>query len=130
MTTPDRCVVMIVGAFKASTPWEVENNVRKAEEVALAFWRGGYAVVCPHTNSRFFFGAAPEENFLEGYQAILARVDAIVILPGYGESPGSCVERLLARELGKPIYYYDGGNLAEFVAECTAIRLRGLGAKG
>lgn len=34
-------VVYIAGPFRAATPWLVEANVRRAEEVALAVWRLG-----------------------------------------------------------------------------------------
>ena len=53
-------VVFICGALRANSAWDMEQNIRKAEELALALWRSGYAVICPHTNTRFFQGAADD----------------------------------------------------------------------
>jgi len=72
-------VVYIAGPFRAPNAWEIEQNIRHAEELALQVWRAGFAVICPHTNTRFFQGAAPDAIWLDGDIEILKRCDAVVI---------------------------------------------------
>ena len=93
-------VVYIAGPFRAPTPWKIETNVRRAEEIALKVWRMGAAVICPHTNTRFFQGAAPDTVWLNGCTAILKKCDAIVLIPGWTTSPGARTEALVANRLG------------------------------
>lgn len=85
-------VVYIAGPFRAASAWEVEQNIRRAECLALEAWRSGFAVICPHTNTRFFSGAAPDEIWLEGDLEILRRCDAVLLLPKWQESPGTRAE--------------------------------------
>jgi len=40
--------------------------------------------------------------------AVLAMVDAIVVLPGWQHSRGAQAEVICATEMGKPVYEYDG----------------------
>lgn len=82
-------LAFVCGPFRASNSWDREQNIRRAEEVALALWRIGYAVFCPHTNSRFFDGAAENEVWLRGDLEILKRCDLLVTVPGWSESSGA-----------------------------------------
>lgn len=66
-------VVYIAGPFRAENAWEIEQNIRRAEEAALELWRAGAAVLCPHTNTRYFQGAAPDHVWLEGDLELLRR---------------------------------------------------------
>lgn len=86
-------VVYIAGPFRGPTPWAVEQNIRRAEELAAEVWRCGAACICPHANSRFFTGVAPDEIFLEGDLEILRRCDAILMTPDWERSKGACAER-------------------------------------
>ena len=49
-------VIYIAGPFRAINSWEVEQNIRHAEEVALEVWRSKAVALCPHTMHRFFQG--------------------------------------------------------------------------
>jgi hypothetical protein len=95
-------VVFIAGPFRAKEPWDIEKNVRRAEELELAVWRTGNAAICPHTNSRFFQGAANDSVWLEGYKEILSRCDAILLTPDWQESSGAVDEFQRALELDIP----------------------------
>ena len=53
-------VVYVAGPFRGPNAWEIEENIRRAERLALEVWRLGCACLCPHTNTRFFQGAAPD----------------------------------------------------------------------
>lgn len=82
-------VVYIAGPFRAESGWEIEQNIRRAECLALEAWRAGFAVICPHTNTRFYSGAAPDEVWLEGDLEILRRCDAVLLVPGWENSTGT-----------------------------------------
>jgi hypothetical protein len=86
-------LIYIIGPFRAENSWLVEQNIRRAEEVALQLWQKGFAVICPHTNTRFFDGAAHDKNFLNGDLEILKRCDAALCIQGWMNSIGSCREK-------------------------------------
>ena len=85
-------IVYVAGPFRASSTWAIEQNIRKAEEAALNIWRVGAVALCPHLNTRFFQGAAPDEVWLSGDLELLRRCDAVLMLPNWEDSAGSTVE--------------------------------------
>ncbi len=97
-------VIYIAGKFRAVTSWEVEQNVRWAETFALTIWKMGAAVICPHANTRFFQGAAPDEVWLNGDLEILKRCDAVFMVPGWQNSRGATAERQLALDRNIPVF--------------------------
>jgi len=97
-------IVYIAGPFRGHTPWDIEQNIRRAEELALECWRHGYAVVCPHTNTRFFHRAAPDSSFLEGDLSIMKRCDAVLMVEGWERSAGAREEERVARERNIPVF--------------------------
>lgn len=103
MKTPMK-VVYIAGPFRASSGWEIEQNIRRAECLALEVWRAGFAVICPHTNTRFYSGAAPDEIWLEGDLELLRRCDAVLLLPKWRESSGTCAEVTEAMKCGIHVF--------------------------
>ena len=99
-------LIYIAGPYTADTTWGIVQNIRKAEQAALEYWRKGYAVICPHKNTALFDGAAPDGTWLEGDLEMLRRCDALVRLPDWHNSPGARREVKEARELGIPIWEY------------------------
>ena len=95
-------LVYIAGPFRADTAWQVECNIRKAEELSLMVWRLGAACICPHANTRFFDGAAPDEVWLDGYIEILKRCDAVLLVDGneWRKSRGTRIEVDIAKASG------------------------------
>lgn len=85
-------VVYIAGPFRGATPWVVEQNIRRAEELSLQVWQAGGAALCPHTNTRFFDRMLPDAVFLEGTLAMLAKCDALITLPTWQLSEGARAE--------------------------------------
>jgi hypothetical protein len=61
-------VIYVAGPYRAETTWGIECNTRAAEALALQVWQAGAVAICPHSNSRFFQGSAPDEAFVDGYQ--------------------------------------------------------------
>ena len=98
-------VVYIAGPFRASNAWEIEQNIRRAEEDALEVWKLGAAALCPHTNTRFFQGAAEDELWLRGDLEMLGRCDAVLMVYGWQVSTGATAEREHALKKGIPVVY-------------------------
>lgn len=97
-------IIYIAGPFRAPNAWEIEQNIRRAETLALEIWRMGAAVICPHANTRFFQGAADDEVWLEGDLEILRRCDAVVMTKDWEKSQGAKAEHAFAEKEGVPIF--------------------------
>lgn len=103
-------VAYIAGPYRSRWPWPfrwlgVALNVYRARRVSLRYWRQGYAVICPHSNTAFFDGKARDAVWLAGYIAILRRCNVVVMMRGWRNSDGSVAEHNEARRLGKRIIY-------------------------
>jgi hypothetical protein len=98
-------VVYIAGPFRGPNTWEIEQNIRRAEALALEVWRLGAACICPHTNTRFYQGAAPDNIWLEGDLEIVRRCDAVLMTPDWQRSSGARGEYDLAFSLEIPIFF-------------------------
>jgi Domain of unknown function (DUF4406) len=98
-------VVYVAGPFRGPDSWTIENNIRRAETLALEVWRIGAAAICPHTNTRFFQGAAPDNVWLDGDLAILAKADAILMTPDWERSSGARAELAFAHGQNIPAFY-------------------------
>jgi len=103
-------VAYIAGPYRSKTVHGVVENIRRAEAVALKYWRIGYAVVCPHKNTALFDGTCPDETWLEGDLEILARCDTVVMMKGWEKSQGAAEELQHAQSLAK-IIIFDNGEL-------------------
>src|SRR4051812_24706808 len=44
-------LIYIAGPYRAATEWQVVQNIRRAEALALAVWQSGAACICPHKNT-------------------------------------------------------------------------------
>ena len=98
-------VIYVAGPYRSDSAWGIEQNIRRAEEAALELWRKGYAVICPHANTRFFQGAMDDSVWLNGDIEILTRCDAIYMIKGWEKSKGATKELELSQELGLEVYY-------------------------
>jgi nucleoside 2-deoxyribosyltransferase len=97
--------VYVAGPFRGPNSWEIEENIRRAERLALEVWRMGAAALCPHTNTRFFQGAADDSVWLDGDLELLARCDAVVMTDDWERSTGAKAEERFAVERGIPVFY-------------------------
>lgn len=98
-------IVYIAGPYRAKNGRTIRENIRAAEQVAVHYWKKGYAVICPHLNTAFMDGEMPDETFLNGDIEILKRCDIIAMMHNWRESSGSIAEHKLAQEMGKEIFY-------------------------
>lgn len=101
-------VAYIAGPFRSATYYGIWCNVRAAEKVALKYWKLGYAVICPHTNTANFDGAVSKENdklWLDGDIEIMKRCDVVVAMASWESSTGAKAELEIAKECGLEIIY-------------------------
>ena len=85
-------IAYIAGPYRSDTVHGIVENIRKAEKVAIKYWRKGYAVICPHKNTALFDGLMPDDTWLKGDLEILKRCDAIVMMYGWELSSGARAE--------------------------------------
>jgi hypothetical protein len=97
-------VIYIAGPFRAAHAWAIEQNIRVAEEAALYVWRLGAACLCPHTNTRFFQGAAADHVWLDGDLEMLRRCDAVLMVGQWQTSVGANREREVALSSHIPVF--------------------------
>lgn len=100
-------LVYIAGPYRGPNAWAIEQNIRRAEDVAAQVWKAGLAALCPHANSRHMDGVTTDENFLAGTLEMLRRCDAVVLIPGWGTSVGTRIEREEAIRRGIPVFDAD-----------------------
>ena len=105
-------VCYVAGPFRAPNAWEIEQNIRRAETLALEVWRAGMACICPHANTRFYQGATPDDVWLQGDLELVSRCDAVLLTPDWARSAGARSEKVFAEDRGIPIFT----TLAELVA--------------
>jgi hypothetical protein len=93
-------VVFICGPYRAPTPWGVECNIRRAEELALKVAESGCMPLCPHTGNRFFDKLLTDDFWLKGTTELLKRCDGVALVDGWERSTGSRAEQITATGLG------------------------------
>lgn len=98
-------ICFISGPYRADTPAGVRANIERARSVAEAYWRKGYAVICPHANSAFMDGIVPDQAFLDGDIEMLRRCDVVVMMEKWTFSDGARAEHDIAMGLGIEIIY-------------------------
>lgn len=97
-------LIYVAGRYRAKTASEMLDNIRRAEAVAKSVWRIGHAAICPHLNSAFFDGVAPDEHFLAGTMMMLAKCDGVVLVEGWESSEGAVAEVFYAKENEIPVF--------------------------
>lgn len=98
-------VAYIVGPYRAGSGRAVIDNVRAAERTAIKYWRMGYAVICPHTNTAFFDGVCPDETWLIGDVEIMKRCDVVIVMQDWSSSQGSINEVAIAKKEKKELIF-------------------------
>jgi hypothetical protein len=115
-----RIVVYVAGPYRDSRGmYYVDRNVNEAREVACQLWSWDYAVICPHTNTRFMDGydGIKIDAFLEGLIDIMERADIVVMMPRWRTSEGSRAEYERAKELGIPVFFWADDKDQEFLEQ-------------
>src|SRR4051812_1651517 len=106
MLTP---VVYIGGPFRSKpdphNQYVQTLNIRRAEALAHKVWSMGAAALCPHLNTANFQGSLPDQVWLDGDLALLAKCDAVLMTPDWEKSAGAKAEQTFALERGIPVFY-------------------------
>jgi nucleoside 2-deoxyribosyltransferase len=107
-------VVYIAGPFRAASAyvdgqqdsWGIMQNVMAAAELSLAVWRLGAVGLCPHMNTFCFQNAAPDNVWLDGDLALLAKCDAVLMTDDWERSSGARAEFKFAKDRGIPVFVH------------------------
>lgn len=94
-------VVYIAGPYRGNVVRRALNILR-ARRAAIFVWQHGGVALCPHLNTAFFDGHAPDETWLEGDLELLQRCDAVWTIDGWRESAGALTEDAAAYVVGIP----------------------------
>ena len=97
-------LIYVAGPYRAESAWEVEKNIRRAEEAGLTLAGLGACPVIPHTMFRFFNGLRTDEFWLEATLQLLSKCDAVYMVPGWENSEGSIGEHAHAQAHGFQIF--------------------------
>lgn len=97
-------LIYVAGAYRGN----VDENIANARKVAIDVWKAGHVAFCPHLNTAHFEedSGIEDERFLAGDLDILARCEAIVLVPGWGASAGTKGEVEYAQLNGIPVFTY------------------------
>jgi hypothetical protein len=72
-------LIYVAGPFRAETPWEIEQNIRRAEEYGLFVAKLGGVPVIPHTMYRFFQNSLPDAFWLNAGLTLLQPCVAVAV---------------------------------------------------
>lgn len=103
-------LIYVAGPIRPLNGRTVKDNCDIAKSVALELWKAGHAVICPHANTDLPINLAEKECdetvWLEGDLVMVARCDALVIVPDWEGSQGTKGEIDFAEARGIPVYFY------------------------
>jgi nucleoside 2-deoxyribosyltransferase len=102
-----RPLVYIASPFRADTPYEIERNVRRAEDHGLWVAKLGGIPVIPHTMYRFFQNSLPDTFWLEAGLTLLRTCDAVAVAvePDQTQSGSGTVGEIgEAHQIGLPVF--------------------------
>jgi hypothetical protein len=118
--------IYVAGKFRAQTPYLIEVNIRRAEDLALQVARLGGIPVCPHTMYRFYQHSLPDQFWIEATLSLLTTCHAMVVNQPYihiADSTGTRGEISYCMEKPLPLFYDDptvpnnGGALAKWISK-------------
>lgn len=109
-------VVYCAGPFRGKNSWEVEQNIRRAEELGFKVAEAGAFPIIPHTNCRFWNGTQTDQFWLDGTMAAMRKCDAVIFTPDYENSSGALLEEIDAIKR-KQLRLYSIGQLKAWLLE-------------
>jgi hypothetical protein len=95
----------ISGPYRAKTPNEVYDNIERARQVAIKYWKKGYTVICPHANSFMMDGIIPTNDWIKRDCEIVCWMDVVVMMKGWKNSVGAKKEHAVALKQRIKIIY-------------------------
>jgi hypothetical protein len=117
-------LVYVSGPYRGKDQATIKANIAAARAVAIKLWEAGHVAICPHLNTAEFEHdcKVPEERYIDGDLSIIARCDALVVVPNgpqkvgtrsftrplFKDSQGVMRELEYARAIGVPCYVEPG----------------------
>ncbi len=98
-------VIYIAGCYRASTEYEVDENIQHAKRAMAKLLREGWVVICAHTMTAHLGGIISDDDLVDRCLELVRRSDTIYLLKGWEDSVGSNAEFKLAQDLGLSILY-------------------------
>lgn len=98
-------LVYIAGPYRAKDGWELERNIRAAEERAFFVATAGGAPACPHSMFRFFDRTLTDEYWIAATLRMLMACDAIWVAADWRGSEGTIGEFEYARDHNMPTFF-------------------------
>lgn len=122
-------LVYTAGPYRAATINGVQENLWKARQTAVKYWRKGFGVICPHMNTAYMDGAmahaagfADSDIFIKAdLQMIEKCIDIVVMIPGWEKSEGAKIEHRFALHCGKEIIYETEEGIRDYEWEPQAV---------
>ena len=96
--------IAIIGPFTAPTAWQRDLNIDAADMLAFEVWKLGAYAYCPHRATGHWFQKLDEAHVIAGHRAIMADLDAALLLPGWRDSEGSIGDRAVFDQQDKPVF--------------------------
>jgi|ERR1035437_3297483 hypothetical protein len=103
-------LIYTAGAIRPKYGQTLQGNLKIAKDIALELWKDGFAVICPHANTDLPMEMAEKEmdtvRWLDGDCEMIARCDAVLVIPGWEASAGTRGEIEFAEKRNIPVFYY------------------------
>ena len=111
MSTKRKCVY-VAGSISATSAGKFLNNIRKGIQLSKDVFIAGFAPFSPFLDYQFNLvmtdddvGSITTEDYYDYSMAWLEKADAVLLVPGWGESTGTHRELIRAEELRIPIFF-------------------------
>lgn len=100
-------VVYVSGRISASTPEEIEDNIRLGMKKGAELAKEGFAPIVPHGNSYGWnrHGSFDWREYMRVDLELVKRSDSVYMMSNWRESKGARIEERFARLLGKRVVY-------------------------
>lgn len=99
-----RRLVYIAGPYRGKDAWEVEENIRAAEQLGYEVAQHGHVPVIPHTMYRYFNGTLNDDYWLDATKRLMLACDCVLLLPGWERSEGATEEKNAAMDDHMPVF--------------------------
>jgi len=97
--------IYVAGPYSADNVMSVLRNMQRGMKAAERLFAAGYAPFCPWHDYQYELQADHDNQLYYDYSIAWLEVsDAIVLIEGWEDSPGTLKELERARELGIPAY--------------------------
>ena len=114
-----KVLIYIAGPYRGKNAWQVEQNIRRAEEAGFMLAGLGAIPVIPHTMYRFWDGTLDDDFWLNATMEIMRRCDVVFMLRGWSNSKGAAAEMMEAERIGIPILFEHDESATESVLILT-----------